>query len=87
MIQIDGTQRQVYIKFVNTERMMAVFQLVEGQLEYHHENGELSLVTVEIVGLGVKRMRIMNLPPEIQDGALRDALTKYGELQRITEEQ
>jgi hypothetical protein len=67
--------------------MMAVFQLVIGQLEYHHENGELPLVTVEIAGLGVKRVRIANLPPEIPDRTLRNALTKYGEVRRITEEQ
>jgi hypothetical protein len=87
MIQIDGTQRKVYIKFVNTERMMAVFQSVKGQFEFHHENGELSLVEVERAGLGVKRVRIVNLPPEVQVGTLRDALTKYGEVPRITEEQ
>ena len=55
MIQIDGPQRRVYIKFVNTDRMVAVLQMVKGQLQYHHENGELSLVKVEIAGLGIKR--------------------------------
>jgi hypothetical protein len=76
----------MYTKFVNTERMTAVFQLVKGHLEYH-ENGELSLVKVEIAGLGVKRVRKANLLPEIQDRIIRDALKKYGEVKRITEEQ
>ena len=66
---------------------MAIFQMANGQLEYHHENGELSLVKVEIAGLGAKRVRITNLPPEIPDGTLRDVLTKYGEVKKITEEQ
>jgi hypothetical protein len=44
-------------------------------------------VKVEIAGLGVKRVRIANLPPEIPDMTIRDALTKYGEVKRITEEQ
>ena len=52
MIQIDGPQRRVYIKLVSTERMMAVFQIAKGQLEYRHENGELSMVQAEIAGLG-----------------------------------
>jgi hypothetical protein len=64
MIQIDGPQRGMYTKFVNTERMTGVFQLVKGHLEYH-ENVELSLVKVEIAGLRVKRVRKANLPPEI----------------------
>ena len=75
------------LNFVNTDRMMAVLQMVKGQLEYHHENGELSIVKVEIAGLGTKRVRIANLPPEIPDGTLRDVLTKYGEVKKITEEQ
>jgi hypothetical protein len=29
IIQIDETRRRVFIRFVNTERMMAVFQLVK----------------------------------------------------------
>ena len=87
MIQIDGPQRRVYIKFVNIYRMMDVLQMVKGQLEYHHENGELSVVKVEVAGLGRKRVRIANLPPEFPDGTLRDILTKYGEVKKITEEQ
>ena len=87
MIQIDGPQRRVYIKFVSMDRMMAILQMVKGQLEYHHENGELSRVEVEMAGLGTKRLRTANLPPEIPDGTLRDVLTKYGEVKKITEEQ
>jgi len=73
----------VYLKFVNAERMVAVLQLVKRHLEYHHENGELSLVKVEIAGLRVKRVRIANLPLEIPDRTIREALTKYGEVKRI----
>jgi hypothetical protein len=67
--------------------MMAVLQTVKGEIEYHHENGELSLVNVEMAGLRIKRVRIPNLTPQIPDGTLRDILTKYGEERRITEEQ
>jgi hypothetical protein len=76
MIQIDGLQRTVYVKFLNNERMLAVLQPVKGPLEYHHENGELSLLQMEIAGLGVKRVRIANLPPETSDRAVRDTLSK-----------
>ena len=76
MIQIDGPQRRMYNKFVNTDRMMAVLQMVvKRKLEYHHENGKLSLVKVEIAELGVKSVRMANLPPEIPDRTIRDALT------------
>ena len=86
MIQIDWTQRQVYVKFVNNDSMMVVLRQVKCSLEHHHENGELSLVTVEVVGLGVKNVRISNLPPETPDETIRSALSTYGEVKKLAEE-
>ena len=82
MIQIDGPQRRVYIKSVSTDRMMAILKMVKGQLQYHHENAELSIVKVEIAGLGAKRVRIADLPSEIPDGSLRDVLKNMERLKR-----
>jgi hypothetical protein len=55
MIQVDGQRRRVYIKFFDNERMQTVLRTLLGQLEYHHDNGELSLVRIEITGKGVTR--------------------------------
>ena len=65
MIQIDGPRRRVYIKFVSAERMQSILQNIQGQQEYKHENGEISIVRVELAGMGVRRVRIANLPPEV----------------------
>jgi hypothetical protein len=86
MIQIDEPRRRVFIRFVNNEWVMAVLQPLKGQMEYHHENGELSMVQVEIAGMGVRRVRVANLPPEVPDRILREALSRYGEVKRITDE-
>jgi hypothetical protein len=51
------------IKFISHDRMMAVFQNTPGPLEYKHENGVLSMVQVEVVGMGKKNVRVVNLPP------------------------
>ena len=48
VIQMDGPLRKVYVKFVNTERMIRVLQPIQGDLKFHHENGVISKVTVEI---------------------------------------
>jgi hypothetical protein len=74
MIQIDGPRRRVYIKFVSTERMMSILQDIQGQQEYKHDNGEISIVTVELASMGVRRVRMANLPPEVQDSVLRDTM-------------
>ena len=64
MIQIDGVKRHVYIKFTEEQSMDKILQATGGQKEYKHETGEITQVTIEIAGLGFKKIRIANLPPE-----------------------
>jgi len=45
--------------------MMAVVQPIQGALGFHHENGELSMVSVEIAGMRIRRVRVANLPREV----------------------
>jgi hypothetical protein len=85
-IQIDGPRRRVYIKFRSEEQMMVTLHATGGQHEYKHENGEISTVMIEIVGMGTRKVRIGNLAPEIPDAVVRAALTKYGDVKDITEE-
>jgi hypothetical protein len=56
-------------------------------MEYKHSNGEISTVRVEIAGIKTSRICVANLPPEIPEGALRGALSKYGEVKDIINEQ
>jgi len=67
MIQIDGTRRHVFIKFANGGRMLDMIDGTKGQQEYMHDNGEFSQVTTEIAGIGIRKIRIANLPPEVSD--------------------
>jgi hypothetical protein len=82
MIQIDGPRRHVFIKFTNTERMQQVLQKTNGQTEFRHDNGEVSKVNIEPAEMGVRRIRIANLPPEVNDRTIR----KYGEVKEISED-
>jgi hypothetical protein len=66
MIQIDGPQRNVYIKFISHDKMMAAFQNISGPLEYKQEDGVLSIVQVEVAGMGIKNVRVANLPQKPQ---------------------
>jgi hypothetical protein len=52
MIQIDGPQWRVYIKLATSEQAYAILQTTSGQMEYKHDNGELSTVQVELAGMG-----------------------------------
>jgi hypothetical protein len=87
MIQVDGPRRRVFIKFVTGEQMQTVLRVTKGQLEYRHETCEVSIVRMDIAGMGLRRVRVANLPPEVPDRVLRDTMSKYGEVKHISEEQ
>jgi len=65
MVQIDSSQRPVYIKLCDNNQLQRVLHLTGGQEEYRHTNGEISMVRVETAGLGTRRVRIANLPPDV----------------------
>jgi hypothetical protein len=44
------------------------------------------MVNVENAGMCLRRVRVANLSPKIQDGILRDALSQYGDVKNITDE-
>ena len=87
MIQIDGPRRRVYIKLNNEMRLQAVLHTTQGQLDYIHKHGELSIVYTERARMWVRRVRVANLPPELQDRILRDVIFRYGEVRAITDKQ
>jgi hypothetical protein len=66
--------------------MYNVFQGTKGQIEFRHDNGEISQVKIELAGMGTRRIRIANLPREVPDCVIRTTLTKYGEIKEITKE-
>jgi hypothetical protein len=86
MIQIDGTSRRVYIKFVTEMHMRRVLSKTNGVQDFKHDNGEISQVRVEIAGMGMRTIRIANLSPEVQDNVIRNALGTYGDITEIKEE-
>jgi hypothetical protein len=87
VIHLDGLRRRVYIKFTTSTRMQTVPQVKKGWIEFKHDNGELSQVTIGLAGMGMKKVRIANLPSEGPDRTLRYTLTPNGEVRYIKEEQ
>jgi hypothetical protein len=86
MIQIDGTKRQVYIKLSEQKAVMNLLQTTAGQADCKHQNGEITKVTISMAGMGNKRIRIANLPPEVPENVVKTALTPYGTVTDIREE-
>jgi hypothetical protein len=79
MVQIDGPKRHAYIKFCDNNRLQEVLHLTKGQVEYRHTNGEISIVRLEPAGLGVRKVRIANLPPgSVECGDTNGAVQLWG---------
>ena len=86
MIQIDTSKRHVYLKLRDDKLIHQLLQTTTGQLKYKHPNGEVSNVKIEKAGTRTTRVRLANLPPEIGESIVRNALSKYGEVQEISHE-
>jgi len=79
MVQIDGPRRQVYIKFKDYHRIQETMS-TNGHGEFRHAKGVIWKVRIEAADLGIRRIGIANLPPEIPDQTVRMGLNRYGEV-------
>jgi len=86
VIQVDVPRRRVFIKFAKNEWMQYILQATKGQMEFRHDNSDLSMVQIQIAGMGMRRIRIAIPPPELPNRTIGDVLTKYGEDKEITED-
>jgi phage tail tube protein FII len=83
MVQIGGTKWQVFMKFSDPTYAQTIVQHTTGSVICKHSNGEISTVQVNMAGLGTKRVRVANVPPETTPERIRIALTPYGEVRDV----
>jgi len=74
------------LKFHSSDRPYSVLQATEGYVEFRHNNGELSLVHIDLPGMGVRRIRLANLAPGMKEKTIREALSPYGEVKEVHED-
>jgi len=86
MIQTDGPKLQVYIKMTHTQFVQALLRDTCGQAGYRHNNGEISIVNIDMVGMGTKKVWIPNLPPEVLEESLQSTLAPYGKVMIIQDQ-
>jgi hypothetical protein len=85
-LQVDVIKRQVYVKLRTQEQAENILSQTQGQVSYTYPHGERYPVTIEMAGLGQKKLRVANLPPEIANEYLRTALSPYGHITDIQNE-
>jgi len=86
MIQIDGIKKQVFVKLTDKEYMTTIINDTKGRGEYRYDTGEIFPVEITVAGMGYKKIRIANLPPEIVDDTVRNALAPFGKVLNIQNE-
>jgi len=86
MIQIYGIKRHLFLNFIDNVFIQNILQSTNGSAEYRHVTGDMSIVRLEVAGMGMRRIRIANLPPEVTERSIRAALVSYGEIVSIQDE-
>ena len=86
LLQIDGSRRKVYLKCIHDHKLESLLNETQGAVTYRHIEGVQSTVQIDKAGMGVREIRIANLPPEVANAAIRDALGKYGEILDIKDD-
>ena len=78
VIQIDGIRREVFIKLANNDSVQTLLRDTSGEAKCKHHSGEVSTVGIAVAGLGTKRVRLENLPPDCLILQLRHRLPLLG---------
>jgi beta-galactosidase/beta-glucuronidase len=66
MIQIDGIKRHVFLKFVDDTAIKDILMTTDGRAEYRHATGEISVVRLEVAGMGFVASGLPTYPPKYQ---------------------
>jgi hypothetical protein len=78
MIQVEGTNRQVHIKVMTQDMLDEIITTAIRTITSAHKEGNISAVKVEMSGLGGRRIRVVNLPPEMPPTNIFRVLEPYG---------
>jgi hypothetical protein len=76
-LQIDGIRRKVFIKVRDVNIIDTLIENTQGQLKYEHAEGIVSTVHIMMSGLGRRRIRIANLPSELDRTYIKQTQEQY----------
>ena len=65
---------------------MRVLQPIKGYINFRHVNGEISKVKFDIARVGIRRVRVSTLPPEVTDIQIKNVMSNYGDFKKMQDE-
>lgn len=77
-IHKEKDSRAIFVKFKSESFMKAALHNMQPVLTFQYANGKAVNVTVSEADISFKYIRVFNLPPEIEDKEIYQALSSYG---------
>ena len=85
-IQLDNEAYCVYIKFVSPTLFETVLRKTPNTVPFKHSNGEISQVSIENASEVVTKVRVFNLPIEMELNDISHVLSDYGQIKSVENE-
>jgi hypothetical protein len=80
MVQIDGIKRHVHIKLLTEQMARKIIQDTNERMAYKHPDGLMTTVLTELAEMGIKSIRMANLPPEVPENKIQATMAPYGKI-------
>lgn len=77
-VHLSFVQNAVYLKFKDPAKCRAVIDACGGKIKFNHSDGNVSEVQVSQAGLGIRTVRVFELPFEIPAEEIDAAFQPYG---------
>ena len=87
MIQLNTQEKSIYIKVISPNLYEKLTHKHEGIKDFKYENGERTAVKISKADSVAITVRIFNLPPEVPNTLVTNALNRYGVIKSVRNEQ
>lgn len=87
MLQLNTQEKTVYLKVKSSNIFAKLIQDFGGAATFQYQDGECTQIKIEQADVPVSTVRIFNLPLEIPNSVIAQALTRYGVITSIRNEQ
>lgn len=86
-LQLNMQEKSLYIKVISPTVYENIVQKHEGETKFRYGNGEQTLIKISKADSPAITVRVFNLPPEVPNSMVTTALTRYGVIHSVRNEQ
>ncbi|KAJ4447535.1 hypothetical protein ANN_09542 [Periplaneta americana] len=87
MLQLNMQEKSLYIKVISPTVYEKIVQKHEGETKFKYGNGEQKQIKISKADSPAITVRVFNLPPEVPNSMVTTALTRYGVIHSVRNDQ